>query len=126
MAKNEKLEQFQEEKKNWSPERLKRHEELMARVKNVVPQVAKLMEQEEQQEQQTKMSWDEAMKIWKNLPKEEHDLLRQAAVRQMLERGCDEIGTSDVNHEVYKLVSYGDYKEAIKEQRLYEDNGFHD
>jgi len=119
MAKNG-LERFQEEKKNWSPERQKQHEELMERVKTVVPQVAKLMEQEEQQEQQTKMSWEEAMQIWKQLPKEEHDLLRRAAVRQMLERGCDEIGTSDVNHEVYKLVSYGEHKVAIEDQRKHE------
>lgn len=67
------------------------------------------------------MPWDEAMKIWKNLPKEEHDLLRRAAVRNMLDRGCEEIGTSDVNHEVYKLVSYGDHEMAIEEQKQLED-----
>ena len=67
------------------------------------------------------MPWDEAMKIWKNLPKEEHDLLRRAAVRNMLDRGYEEIGTSDVNHEVYKLVSYGDHEMAIEEQKQLED-----
>jgi hypothetical protein len=68
----------------------------------------------------TNMSFYEAMRIWKNLPKEEHDLLRRAAIQKMLERGCDEIGTSDVNHEVYSLVSCGDHEVAIEDQRNHE------
>jgi len=68
----------------------------------------------------TKMSWDEAMDIWEKLPKDQHFLLRRAAVRQMVERGCEEVGTSDVNHEVYDLVSHGDHMQAIEEQKLYE------
>jgi len=67
-----------------------------------------------------KMEWDEAMDIWEALPKEKHFLLRRAASRQMTERGCEEVGTSDINWEVFYLVSEGNYKQAIKEQRAYE------
>jgi len=67
-----------------------------------------------------RMKWDDAMKVWKDLPEEEYFLLRRAAVRQMTERGCEEIGTSDVNGEVYNLVSLGEHLQAIEEQRRYE------
>jgi hypothetical protein len=68
-----------------------------------------------------RMAWETAMGIWKNLPAEENRLLRRAAVQKMIDRGCEEVGTSDVNHEVYALVSFGEYHEAIEDQRRLEN-----
>jgi hypothetical protein len=61
------------------------------------------------------------MKIWKDLPKEEYHLLRRAAVQKMIDHGCEEVGTSDVNHEVYAMVAFGEYREAIEDQRRLEN-----
>jgi len=66
------------------------------------------------------MTWDEAMRIWFALPKEEHLLLRRAAVRRMVDRGCEEIGTSDVNGEVFAIVTAGEVLEEIEGQREWE------
>jgi len=71
-----------------------------------------------------RMKWETAMGIWKNLPAEEEQLLRRAACRRMIDRGCEEIGTSDVNCEVYNMVAFGDYREEIEEQRRREKEGF--
>ncbi len=67
-----------------------------------------------------KMTWDEAMDIWQALPREEHFLLRRAASRRISEGGAGEVGTSDVNWEVFYIVSEDDHKRVIKEQREYE------
>jgi hypothetical protein len=68
-----------------------------------------------------RMAWETAMGIWKNLSAEENRLLRRAAVQKMIDRGCEEVGTSDVNHEVYALVAFGEYREAIEDQRRLEN-----
>ena len=63
------------------------------------------------------MTWDEAMRLWFAMPKEEHFLLRRAAVQRMINKGCEEIGTSDVNHEVFAIVTAGEVQEAMEQQR---------
>jgi len=68
-----------------------------------------------------RMTWEAAMKIWKDLPAEENRLLRRASVQRMIARGVEEVGTSDVNHEVYALVAFGEYREAIEDQRRLEN-----
>lgn len=59
--------------------------------------------------------WNEAMQYWHSLPQEKFYKLREAAVNQMIESGCEEIGTSDVNHEVFHLIISGRHLEILEE-----------
>ena len=49
----------------------------------------------------TKARWKKAMDWWKN--SSDSILIRKAACDKMIQRGCEEIGSSDVNHEVYSM-----------------------
>lgn len=61
------------------------------------------------------MTWEDAMTLWKNLPPIQEKIVRQAAIDKMLACGCEEIGSSDINHAVYGMVNSGTYKDAIRE-----------
>ena len=60
------------------------------------------------------MTFEEAMDVWKKMPKTQQVVLRKLAVRNMIDRGCEEIGTSDVNWEVYSIIKNEDYKTLVE------------
>jgi hypothetical protein len=49
----------------------------------------------------TEARWKKAMDWWKTNP--HSTLIRKVACDKMIQRGCEEIGSSDVNHEVYSM-----------------------
>jgi hypothetical protein len=49
----------------------------------------------------SKTAWDKAMDWWRNNP---HSMIiRNLACNRMIQRGCEEIGSSDINHTVYSM-----------------------
>lgn len=59
------------------------------------------------------VTFEEAMAIWKGMSQVQQLILRKLAVKQMIERGCEEIGTSDVNWQVYDIIKNEDYKKLL-------------
>ena len=45
--------------------------------------------------------WKEAFDSYKNLPEESRMMLRGGAADALIERGAEEVGSSDVNHELF-------------------------
>ena len=63
------------------------------------------------------MTWEEAMDIWRSLPEEDGNVVRQAAVDRLLEYNVEEIGTSDVNGSVYGLIASGEYEDILRRNK---------
>lgn len=51
--------------------------------------------------------WNEAFHSFKLLSKDIQSILRNCAVQHMIERGCEEVGSSDVNHELFSMYRTG-------------------
>lgn len=51
--------------------------------------------------------WNEAFHSFKLLGKDIQSILRNCAVQHMIERGCEEVGSSDVNHELFSMYRTG-------------------
>jgi hypothetical protein len=45
--------------------------------------------------------WKKAMDWWENSP--HRQIIRNLACNRMIKRGCEEIGSSDINHTVYSM-----------------------
>lgn len=49
----------------------------------------------------SKAAWEKAMAWWKNNPYS--TTIRNLSCNRMIQRGCEEIGSSDINHTVYSM-----------------------
>jgi|WetSurMetagenome_2_1015567.scaffolds.fasta_scaffold65360_5 hypothetical protein len=59
-------------------------------------------------EETFEVRWAEAMNWWKGQSENAQGLIRRIAEDNLIERGAEEIGSSDLNHAVYAL--YQQYK----------------
>ena len=67
-------------------------------------------------ENYTRPSWDTVMNDYRKLPDRFRSLVRSEAVRSLREYGCEEIGSSDVNHSIYGLAcSAGSIDNLVQE-----------
>ena len=51
--------------------------------------------------------WNEAFHSFKLLGKDIQGILRNCAVQHMIESGCEEAGSSDINHELFSMYRIG-------------------
>ena len=51
--------------------------------------------------------WNEAFQSFKLLGKYIQSILRNCAVQHMIERGCEEVGSSDTTHELFSMYRIG-------------------
>lgn len=64
-------------------------------------------------QKQRDQRWKKAMDWWTNSPLSQ--TIRDVACNRMIRRGCEEIGSSDMNYAVYSLwESWESYQKAVK------------
>jgi preprotein translocase subunit Sec63 len=58
--------------------------------------------------------WDDSMRWWVNQPDMIKQMIRNVAIERLINKsnGTSDIGTSDVNHEVYHM--YAEFQEFTK------------
>jgi hypothetical protein len=66
-----------------------------------------------------KYSFEQAIELWKKLPDKERLNIRSIAARRLVWQGFNEVGTSDVNHEIVSICNEydGDFR-AIQDEYL--------
>jgi hypothetical protein len=62
-------------------------------------------------------TFEQAMALWKKLSNQEQRILRSMAARRLVWQGFNEVGTSDVNHEICNMCNEcaGDYRTIMHE-----------
>lgn len=66
-----------------------------------------------------KYSFEQAMALWKALPEKEKLNIRSIAARRLVWQGFNEVGSSDVNHEVHRICNeYDGDLRAIQDEYL--------
>jgi hypothetical protein len=67
----------------------------------------------------TKPTFEEAMQAYRNTEDLIKPFLRRLAARRLVNAGAEEVGTSDINHELYHMFSeYGSFQECYEENIL--------
>ena len=64
-----------------------------------------------------KYTFEEAIALWKKLPDKERQIIRSIASRRLVWQGACEVGSSDINHEVYRICNDydGDFRAIMDE-----------
>ena len=62
-------------------------------------------------------TFEEAIALWKKLPDQQRTIMRSIASRRLVWQGFNEVGTSDVNHEICNICNeyQGDFRAIMDE-----------
>ena len=64
-----------------------------------------------------KKTFHEIIEEFKSLPFVERQLMRQVASESLVESGAEEVGSSDVNHEIVSLYNqYGNFDDVLDDK----------
>jgi hypothetical protein len=62
-------------------------------------------------------TFEEAIELWKKLTEKERSIMRHIASRRLVWQGFNEVGSSDINHEIHQICNEydGDYRAIMDE-----------